>query len=264
MELDSICISELIPSDYNPRKMAEAEMNKLSKNLEKFGLVDPIIINLKNNHIISGHQRYTILSSKYNQDTQLNLIKLGDIGWVFDDTKLKIDDLNHEKALNLSLNSIDGEFDIKELGAVLSDLQLESFDVELTGFNDIEILDYTLDYELEKFNEKEKKTTPDLDNPVLSDVYTTNIYFSSQTQKNKFMQFIEKLKKENQDKTIGTLLLGYITEKSKDTQHKKIKEYNILFDNKEQKKVFDKYYKQIKEDYNTDPLLNFIDYHVKS
>ena len=225
MELDSICISELIPSDYNPRKMAEAEMNKLSKNLEKFGLVDPIIINLKNNHIIGGHQRYTILSNKYNQDTQLNLIKLGDIGWVFDDTKLKIDDLNHEKALNLSLNSIDGEFDIKGLGAVLNDLQLESFDVELTGFNDIEILDYTLDYELEKFNEKEKKTTPDLDNPVLSDVYTTNIYFSSQTQKNKFMQFIEKLKNENQEKTIGTLLLEYITEKS---YQKLVKQYQNL------------------------------------
>ena len=144
MTFNKIYLDEIIPSDYNPRLMSQQESDKLSKNLEEFGLVDPIIINLKNNHIIAGHQRYNILREKYGNDVdyenkELQLIKLGDIGWVFEDTNLTIKDENHEKALNLALNKINGEWDIGKLTNIFQELQTQHFNLDLTGFNKTEI-----------------------------------------------------------------------------------------------------------------------------
>ena len=45
--LKEINISDITPSDYNPRKISDKDFNKLKKSLKEFGLVDPIIINLK-------------------------------------------------------------------------------------------------------------------------------------------------------------------------------------------------------------------------
>ena len=53
MQYEKIGLNAIVPTDYNPRIMSESQMLKLTKNMETFGLVDPIIINLKNNHIIS-------------------------------------------------------------------------------------------------------------------------------------------------------------------------------------------------------------------
>jgi len=149
-QFEKININELIPSEYNPRIMSESQTQKLANNLKKFGLVDPIIINLKNNHIIGGHQRYSVLKEKYGGDIEgidheLQLLRLGDIGWVFEDTTLQIKDENHEKALNISLNRLDGEFDETKLIQLLEELQEDNFDMDLTGFEDYEILDYTTD-----------------------------------------------------------------------------------------------------------------------
>lgn len=139
LEVEKIKITDIIPSDYNPRIMPENEANKLKNSLESFGLVDPIVINLNNNHIIGGHQRFDVLIDQHLEDNtifeELNLIKLGDIGWVFSDTDLKIESEHHEKALNLALNNIGGGWDYDKLPIVLKDLELADFNMDLTGFN---------------------------------------------------------------------------------------------------------------------------------
>lgn len=114
MQLEEIKLSELKPSPYNPRRMEESQYKKLQKSMETYGLVDPIIINLRNNHIIGGHQRYTVLREKSGNevdytDPTLQLLRLGDVGWVFQETDIKIKDENDEKGMNLSLNRLDGE-----------------------------------------------------------------------------------------------------------------------------------------------------------
>ena len=139
IEVEKIKITDLIPSDYNPRIMPENESTKLKNSLETFGLVDPIIINLKNNHIIGGHQRFEVLIDQHLEDNkifdELNLIKLGDIGWVFTDTELTVESEDHEKALNLSLNKIGGDWDTEKLFVVLEELEVNNFDIDLTGFD---------------------------------------------------------------------------------------------------------------------------------
>ena len=64
MKIDKITLNEIKPATYNPRIMSIEEQEKLEKTLQEFGLVDPIIINLKNNQIIGGHQRYEILQKE--------------------------------------------------------------------------------------------------------------------------------------------------------------------------------------------------------
>lgn len=154
MKLEKISLVDLNPTEYNPRKISDQELLKLENSINEFGLVDPIIINLKNNKIIGGHQRYEALYNKYTADNdfqpELNLIRLGDIGWVFEDTELKISSEAQEKALNLALNKISGEWDTVKLQPLLEEIQLSNLDISLTGFDEIELgeLNTNIDKEL--------------------------------------------------------------------------------------------------------------------
>ena len=152
LEITKINIKDISPAHYNPRKIREEEMRSLKKSMDKFGLVDPIIVNLKNNRIIGGHQRYEVLFNE-NEDQELSLVKLGNIGWAFVDEELEIKDEAHEKALNLALNRIKGEFDIIKLNPILDELAEFNLD-HLTGFDiELEDIDYTF---MNKEEEKEE------------------------------------------------------------------------------------------------------------
>lgn len=159
MEIEKIKITDIKPAEYNPRKISNEEFNKLSNSLNEFGLVDPIIINLKNNKIIGGHQRYEVLLDTYMQNNdffaELNLLKLGDIGWIFTETDLKVKSEDHEKALNLALNKISGEWDTTKLTEILNELEESELNLDLTGFDEIELKDielYEEDYEKDEFD----------------------------------------------------------------------------------------------------------------
>ena len=150
MEIEKIKITDITPAEYNPRKITDEEKTKLRNSLNTFGVVDPIIINMKNMHIIGGHQRYDTLLDMYMENNSftetLNLIRLGDIGWVFPDTDLHVEDEDHEKALNLALNKINGEWDYDKLQEVLKELELSPLNVELTGFDNEEIKELDTGY----------------------------------------------------------------------------------------------------------------------
>lgn len=138
---ETIKITDIKPAQYNPRNIDDENFAKLKNSLHQFGLVDPIVINLKNkNTIIGGHQRYRALLEEEKHD-DLYLIRLGDIGWVFDTPDLKIEDENMEKLLNISLNQTNmmGEWDNDKLKGIFVDFKLEDIDLELTGFDDWEI-----------------------------------------------------------------------------------------------------------------------------
>ena len=143
IKLEKIDINSLVPADYNPRKISEKDYKNLKNSINEFGVVDPIIVNLKDNTIIGGHQRFDVLFYE-NNIQELHLLRLGDIGWVFPDTDLKIKDKNHEKTLNLALNRVHGEWDEDLLSNVLVELEELNLD-HLTGF-DLEFDDINYDF----------------------------------------------------------------------------------------------------------------------
>lgn len=123
MEISKVRIGLLNGAVYNPRKSlkpGDVEYEKLKKSVEHFGYVDPIIVNKNGNVVVGGHQRLQVLK---------------DLG--YDEIDVVYVDLNQtdEKALNVALNKISGEWDAEKLEDLIRDLTLEpDFDVELTGF----------------------------------------------------------------------------------------------------------------------------------
>ena len=73
MKIEKIKLNDIIPTDYNPRTITNEEIIKLQNSINTFGMVDPIIINLKNNHIIGGHQRYNVLQDQYIQNNEFDV-----------------------------------------------------------------------------------------------------------------------------------------------------------------------------------------------
>ena len=130
---EKISINDITPSEYNPRIITQKDKEILKNSLTEFGLVDPIIVNLKNNTIIGGHQRYFIL--KELGVTELSLVRQGDIGWIFLQEELSIPSDDYEKALNISLNQQAGQWNYEKLYSILDNFNEINFDTDLTGFD---------------------------------------------------------------------------------------------------------------------------------
>lgn len=123
--IEQVPIGDLKPAKYNPRKISPKMLQRLKKGIEEYGLVDPIIIN-KDGTIIGGHQRYKAAE----------LLKFKAVPCV----RLDLPPAK-EKALNLALNKISGEWDMPALKDLLADIDLGDIDIELTGFDAAEIKD---------------------------------------------------------------------------------------------------------------------------
>lgn len=119
-------ISELKPAEYNPRKRlrpGDDEYEKLKKSIEAFGYVDPIIVNADGT-VIGGHQRLFVLQDLGYTEADVAVVDL-----------CKAD----EKALNIALNKISGEWDDEKLAELLRDLDAEGYVMAQTGFSDDEL-----------------------------------------------------------------------------------------------------------------------------
>ncbi len=59
MRIKNFKLKYLIPAGYNPRKISEAALKGLQKSIEKFGYIQPIIVNIHSGQpvIVGGHQR---------------------------------------------------------------------------------------------------------------------------------------------------------------------------------------------------------------
>ena len=135
-------LSELHPADYNPRimlKPGDLEYENIKNSIETFGYVDPIIIN-SDGTIIGGHQRYRILLDLGYDTTQVVVVEASK---------------EQEKALNIALNKITGEWDEKKLTELLIELDLSNIDMQLTGFSEKELENLKLKFDTEDAQEDE-------------------------------------------------------------------------------------------------------------
>lgn len=121
-------ITELKLDTYNPRTISEKALNNLKKSIKEFGWLSPIIINTfpgREDIVISGHQR--IKAAQELEQEEVPTIEVN-----LNPTK--------EKALNLAMNKIGGEFEENKLIDLLGQIDSENEDVlGLTGFNTEEI-----------------------------------------------------------------------------------------------------------------------------
>lgn len=126
MDLRKIKIADLVPASYNPRKAlkpGDKEYEKIKRSIEEFGYCEPVIVN-SDMTIIGGHQRVTVLK---------------DLGYSEIDCIVIDIDKTKERALNIALNKITGEWNKELLADLIAELQDSDFDVTFTGFDPPEI-----------------------------------------------------------------------------------------------------------------------------
>lgn len=122
MEIRSIPVAEINPALYNPRKdlqPGDPEYERLKRSLEEFGYVDPCVWNERTGNLVGGHQRLKILITGGATEVDCSVVDL---------------DPDREKALNVALNKISGDWDMPKLQELLLDIEAAGLDVEITGF----------------------------------------------------------------------------------------------------------------------------------
>lgn len=156
-------VSDLLPADYNPRKdlkPGDAEYEKLKRSIEQFGYVEPVIWNKTTRRVVGGHQRLKVLIDMGIDEIECVVVELAE---------------NKEKALNVALNKISGEWDKDKLMLLISDLQADDFDVSLTGFEPAEIDTLFKDTIQDKVKDDNFDVDEELNKPTLSkfgDIWT--------------------------------------------------------------------------------------------
>lgn len=129
MQIERKKVIDLVPADYNPRKdlkPEDKEYEKLKRSIDEFGYVDPLIWNKRTSRLVGGHQRLKVLKDMGIDEVDVVVVDM---------------DEEKEKALNVALNKISGDWDKDKLMLLITDLQGEDFDVSLTGFDPEELDD---------------------------------------------------------------------------------------------------------------------------
>lgn len=118
-------VKDLLPAEYNPRKISDKEKQDLEYSLKTWGYVVPVQINTgdRNNILIGGHQRVGILAALGRLEEEI-------------DVRVPSRELNieEEKELNISLNRMGGQFDWSKL--------FKNFDLDMllrSGFENEEL-----------------------------------------------------------------------------------------------------------------------------
>lgn len=128
MDVTYIPTSELrsMAAPYNPRTISDHDLQALGRSMTSFGVVEPIIVNRTTGRIVGGHQRVKAAEGAGIERLPVVHVDL---------------DEAQEKALNIALNRISGEFDVDKLSDLLKELQVAEVDLDLTGLTQSELDD---------------------------------------------------------------------------------------------------------------------------
>ncbi|EJY7265063.1 ParB N-terminal domain-containing protein [Enterococcus faecalis] len=157
MNIEKMKLSELRYAEYNPRvdlTPGMQEYEKLKQSILEFGFVDPPIFNKRTGNLVGGHQRVSVAKDLGIDEIEVSIVELP---------------IEKEKALNIALNKISGQWDEDKLVELLEELNTD--ELPLTGFNQEELDDLLSDLdEIETLADKVKA------NPVNSNLFDSFLF----------------------------------------------------------------------------------------
>ena len=115
MDIQKIPAVRLNPAAYNPRKdlkPGDREYEKLKRSIVEFGYVEPVIWNRRTGNVVGGHQRLKVLEDMGQTEIDCVVVDL---------------DLRREKALNVALNKIQGDWDEEKLASLMAEFDAADF-----------------------------------------------------------------------------------------------------------------------------------------
>jgi len=194
MKVIELQVEDIIPYDNNPR-FNEGAVEKVMEGIKEFGFQNPILVDV-NNVIIAGHTRLKAA-------LEIGLKKVPCI---------VSEELSPEqvKAFRITDNRTSefAEWDTRLLIGEIDELDLSGFDVDMTGFELVDIEKIRLGI----FNEDEKQEEKDDDDkPEVTGIIQYNIIFNDELEQVEWQKFLLYLKNEYPDiETISERLIHYI------------------------------------------------------
>jgi tRNA (cmo5U34)-methyltransferase len=122
-------LADIKPAPYNPRVQLTAkdqEYKALDASISENGLVLPLVVNLRDNCLIGGHQRLSVLLAAGETETVAVVVDMPEA---------------QAKALCIALNKLDGEWDYGQLADILQELIDDGENLLSTGFTQSDIDD---------------------------------------------------------------------------------------------------------------------------
>jgi len=122
-------LEDLNPAGYNPRKElapGDPEYESIKSSILAFGMVEPIVWNKRTGNVVGGHQRLTVLRDLGHKTADVSVVDISEA---------------EEKALNIALNKITGEWDDEKLTELLNEIAADANEMllGLTGFLEEEL-----------------------------------------------------------------------------------------------------------------------------
>lgn len=137
-------IRALKPASYNPRKLDRKAKQPFIVNLDKYGNLEPIVINVDGT-IIGGHMRYNLFIEQGKKEVEVSVPS-------------RLLSIDEEKKLNITLNSVGGYTDTSKL---------MSLGMSIQELNDLGFYDLQVPEEKEKDKRAEVKSK----NPLVYNLY---------------------------------------------------------------------------------------------
>ena len=121
VKIETVKIDKINPARYNPRKdlqPGDIEYDRLKKSVLEFDMVEPLVWNEQTGNLVGGHQRLKILKELGHTEVEVSVVNLAEA---------------KEKALNIALNKIQGEWDMPKLKDLLEALDTSEPMQEVEG-----------------------------------------------------------------------------------------------------------------------------------
>ena len=149
MEIIEMDINEIKPYKDNPREISQEAVKKVKNSISEFGNNQPIVVD-QNNVIVVGHTRWKALK-------QLNKTKAFVIKKEFDKNKAVAYRIMDNRS------GAESKWDKQLLMSELQILKDDKFDLDLTGFDALELKDIMLDKDLFEPTDKDDQGKLDQD-----------------------------------------------------------------------------------------------------
>lgn len=123
MLIERVSVSQIMQHPANPRvtlSPKDRTFIQLQKSYKQFGAVLPLVVNRRNNYVLSGNQRLAVSIAEGMTEVDVVFVDLDPIP---------------ERALMIALNKISGEWNAPKLAEMLDEfISTPDFDLESVGF----------------------------------------------------------------------------------------------------------------------------------
>jgi hypothetical protein len=120
LAIEYVSIDRIKLSPYNPRKFNSKKFQEIKESVDYFGLVEPLVVNKKNNIIVSGNQRFKVAVNNGYTEVPVIFLEFSD---------------DEEKALNIIMNKLGMEFDELKVQDLM--FELKNLDIVKKTLSDL-------------------------------------------------------------------------------------------------------------------------------